>query len=582
LRHTFLATLSLVLPLVLTAQRGVAADDPAQQLRQAASDGDREVVARALAAGVGVDEASASGGTALMFAAYGDHAELVTVLLAAGAEPDRGDRFGDPAIHWAAYGGAPAAVDALLAGGADPTIVTHHGDALAIAMRRGFPAIVESLVGHTGTGTGDTPLHRAARTGDLAELEQILTDGGAVDAENRIGYTPLMEASREGHADIVARLLAAGADPAHRGNALGMGMTALHLAADRDQADVARALLSHGVPVDVGNAQGTTPLAWGLGEGSLEIADVLLAAGADPAIEDDNDFSALDMVEYLDDEELRGRIVEAAEPAGETTDARPVARDSYISYGGISSLPTRTAWGAFETGCPDPDAIPKGDDVGTVRQRVLACLESGRDRARQVGDPRDELAYETELEWLYHLGHDQREAGARERALALARRIGDGCREALLLFREASHDHRPVSVDERLERFRRALETARESECLVEQALILREMASTLRPREPRSVEMLEEAASLVRQAGDLRWMVVVFSSLSRHYAEVGDPRAIDLRQEIVDIWAQSEDRLGWKIAHWNLGVAYEWLGRVEEAGEHKAVYSGMYADFLE
>jgi ankyrin repeat protein len=302
---------------VLAATPLLAADDPAEARREAASEGDREAVARALAAGVDVDSASASGGTALMYAAYGDHADLVADLLAAGAEADRGDRYGDPAIHWASYGGAAAAVEALLDGGADPTVKTHHGDALAIAMRRGFPEIVESLVRHTGTGTGDTALHVAARAGDAAEIERLLAAGseaGAeVDSENRIGYTPLMEAAREGRSEAVSRLLEEGADPEHRGNALGMGMTALHLAADRDQAEVARTLLSRGVAVDAGNAQGTTALAWALGEGAHETAKVLLDGGADPTVEDQNGFSALGMVEYLDDAELRERLTAAAE-----------------------------------------------------------------------------------------------------------------------------------------------------------------------------------------------------------------------------------------------------------------------------
>ena len=84
-------------------------------------------------------------------------------------------------------------------------------------------------------------------------------------------------------------------------------------ASDGDRAEVARLLLSRGVPVDVGNAQRTTPLAWALEEGSTETALVLLDAGAELAREDENDFSALDMVEYLEDEELRRRILEAAD-----------------------------------------------------------------------------------------------------------------------------------------------------------------------------------------------------------------------------------------------------------------------------
>lgn len=306
----------LLLLLLLGSAPGLAGTEAdngaAQELRRAASEGDRATVTRHLAAGVDVDGASASGGTALMYAAYGDHVELLRELVKAGAELDRGDRFGDPAVNWAAYSGAAAAVDALLGVGADPTVATHHGDALAIAMRRGFREIVESLVRHTGTETGDAPLHVAARASDLAEIERLLAAGTPVDVENRIGYTPLMEASREGQVAVVRRLLEAGADPSHAGNRLGMGMTALHLAADRDQAEVARILLSRGLAVDVGNAQGTTPLAWALGEGSLEAAGVLLDAGADPSVEDEHDFSALDMVEYVEDDELRGRLLKAA------------------------------------------------------------------------------------------------------------------------------------------------------------------------------------------------------------------------------------------------------------------------------
>jgi ankyrin repeat protein len=302
--------LSCLAALVAVPSR--TADDREQALRQAASDGDLEAVERAVADGVDVNAASSSGGTALMYAAYGDQAGLVTRLLELGAEPDRGDRYGDPATHWAAYGGGAAAVRALLAGGADPTLVTHHGDALAIAMRRGFPEIVADLVEHTGTSSGDTPLHVAARAGDLVELDRLLAAGVPADADNRIGYTPLMEAAREGHAEALDRLLEAGADPLHAGNGLGMGMTALHLAADRDQAEVTRRLLDEGVPVDVGNAQGTTALAWGLGEGSLATARILLDAGADPAVEDEHGFSALDIVESLDDEELKSRLLAAA------------------------------------------------------------------------------------------------------------------------------------------------------------------------------------------------------------------------------------------------------------------------------
>lgn len=285
--------------------------DSAKTLRTAASDGDLAVVSALLNDGAAVDAASESGGTPLMFAAYGDHAEIVRTLLDAGADPNVGDRFGDPAIHWASYAGADAAVATLLEGGADPSIVTHHGDALAIAMRRGFSGIVERLVVHTGTSTGDTPLHEAARD-NLPELQALIAATSPIDVENRIGYTPAMEAARQGHADVVRELADAGADLNHRGNDLGMGMTALHLAADRNQTEVIRLLISRGVDVNSGNAQGTTALLWALGEGATEAANALLDAGADPALEDEFGYSALSMIEYLEEGELRDRLTALA------------------------------------------------------------------------------------------------------------------------------------------------------------------------------------------------------------------------------------------------------------------------------
>jgi ankyrin repeat protein len=72
-------------------------------------------------------------------------------------------------------------------------------------------------------------LHLMAKRNDRAAVEWLLDHGGDVngmwphwDAE----VTPLHLAAREGHADIVRLLLAAGADPAirdskHDGNAIG-------------------------------------------------------------------------------------------------------------------------------------------------------------------------------------------------------------------------------------------------------------------------------------------------------------------------------------------------------------------------
>lgn len=56
-------------------------------------------------------------------------------------------------------------------------------------------------------------LVRAARKGDLAKIEKLLSAGSEVDVSDRCGRTPLMEACRNGHNKAVELLLEHGANP---------------------------------------------------------------------------------------------------------------------------------------------------------------------------------------------------------------------------------------------------------------------------------------------------------------------------------------------------------------------------------
>jgi uncharacterized protein len=67
----------------------------------------------------------------------------------------------------------------------------------------------------------------AARRGDVTIIELLLKAGAGVDAQGPAGWTALMQAAGNGHAEAVSALLAARADPTMRNT---VGRTARDLA----------------------------------------------------------------------------------------------------------------------------------------------------------------------------------------------------------------------------------------------------------------------------------------------------------------------------------------------------------------
>jgi hypothetical protein len=89
---------------------------------------------------------------------------------------------------------------------------------------------------------GETPLHIAARTGDVAALQSQLKLGADPNAKDRAGRTPLINAAEQGHLDAAKVLIQAGADLNVR-TRLG---TAMEIAERNGHSDVAAALREAG------------------------------------------------------------------------------------------------------------------------------------------------------------------------------------------------------------------------------------------------------------------------------------------------------------------------------------------------
>jgi len=111
-------------------------------------------------------------------------------------------------------------------------------------------------------------LWNAAKAGDKAGVEKALAAGVPVDAPTRYQQTALMLAAQFGHADIVALLLAKGANPTQKDSFY--GMTVVQAAAEHPA--VVRMLVEKGADANMG-------LRIGIGAKDVPLVTVALATG---------------------------------------------------------------------------------------------------------------------------------------------------------------------------------------------------------------------------------------------------------------------------------------------------------------
>ncbi|HVV85741.1 MAG TPA: ankyrin repeat domain-containing protein [Kofleriaceae bacterium] len=180
------------------------------------------------------------------------------------------------AIEVAARKGDEAAVDALLAAGATAT-----AKALELAAGGGQLAMAQQLVEH-GAPRADLALTAAAKGGFAEVVEALLP--AARQADPYFNLDQVLEFAvyfpEHPSAKVVELLLRERANPAI---AWGPGkQTVLHLAVAKGAADVVAVLLAARAPVDAEDGDGTTPLVSAVRGARFELANALLAAGADP------------------------------------------------------------------------------------------------------------------------------------------------------------------------------------------------------------------------------------------------------------------------------------------------------------
>jgi ankyrin repeat protein len=114
--------------------------------------------------------------------------------------------------------------------------------------------------------------------GDRADVLTMIKQGADVNAPQGDGVTALHWAARRGDADLVTALVAAGAN-ARVGTRFG-AYTPLHLAAERGSAPIVKALVAAGAVVDATTSTGATPLMFAAAAGDTGAIATLIDGGA--------------------------------------------------------------------------------------------------------------------------------------------------------------------------------------------------------------------------------------------------------------------------------------------------------------
>ncbi|MDX1689068.1 MAG: sigma-70 family RNA polymerase sigma factor [Candidatus Promineifilaceae bacterium] len=125
---------------------------------------------------------------------------------------------------------------------------------------------------------GNTALHWAAGTGNEALAELLVEHGADVNDPDQMGKTPLVRAVHMGQTEMVRWLLQHGANRAGRTPSEGggpTGLTPLHVAVIQNHADVAELLLAHGADASATDDEDRTPLDWAHVKGLPELVDLL-------------------------------------------------------------------------------------------------------------------------------------------------------------------------------------------------------------------------------------------------------------------------------------------------------------------
>ncbi|MBA2655193.1 MAG: ankyrin repeat domain-containing protein [Gammaproteobacteria bacterium] len=135
----------------------------------------------------------------------------------------------------------------------------------------------DSVIINAAQNNGATPLYIAAQNGHIEVVAALINAGANKDQARNEGATPLFIAAQNGHIEVVAALINAGAN---KDQAMNSGATPLYIAAQNGHIEVVAALINAGANKDQAMNERVTPLFIAAHNGHLKVVAALINAGA--------------------------------------------------------------------------------------------------------------------------------------------------------------------------------------------------------------------------------------------------------------------------------------------------------------
>src|SRR5262245_20838048 len=290
------------LALLMVAAAGAANED--LRLVDAVKNQDSRQVRVLLGQRADVNVRSEDGSTALLWAAHLNDVRTAELLIQAGADANVANDFRMTPLSQACRNGSSALVDLLLNAGANPNTPIATGETpIMTCARTGNVDAVRTLFVHGADVNAKEPAqHQTAAMWAAAEqhtqvLRTLIEVNADVKAHTKTGFTPLHFAARVGDVESARMLLDAGVDVNIRyereavdgrgAGEAGAGAGAGSRAAAPSRAGGARGATGGGSGARAdGTFPGSTPLLVATVRGHVPLALFLLEHGADPNVMD--------------------------------------------------------------------------------------------------------------------------------------------------------------------------------------------------------------------------------------------------------------------------------------------------------